>query len=550
MAESTDVVIVGSGLSGLTTAYRLNQHGVKTTILEVADEIGGRTFSIQNISVGGTWGIFDDVSLVGLSHEVGCPPFAPDIEFNLKFVAPTIDMITNPYCLFKLWLIGQKICKHQHYWRSPSATKYDKMSLQQWLDTQDGFLDSDGSKHAVKEWFCLMENHPWDLSKISALFAAVSLYQRLSNITQTGPILPATLRWEGGTGKLVHAIVNKLGHTQIVTGAAANEIIQSPDDVLIVTSGPTIKSFTAKYVVMAMSPTACLNLTYIPHLPEGHRRLCEGLSCWDDPAVQLVLEFTHDIAPNVTVLPSIDARITPDSKEVFGAIMNLSHKQSTHGFFRILVDPRRIEGLSHYQIQHSAINFLSRYIDKEKLINNFIGMTIYDWRDRKPFLPAVTMYFPPNVLTAKSSTTSNHRDLLGDHLRKPFGRILWSGSERGLRGLFWMQGAVRRGNEVAAEILKSMGKIKSREKYLRNLELADKERCEVDLSDCIEDKIEDVVEDIGDTISDIFSRDMSVSKSRSILSSLQECPYRENQLTPYEAKILTKIRKYQVTKEK
>ena len=36
-----NIVIVGAGIAGLSVAYQLNKHGIKTTILEKDSHIGG-----------------------------------------------------------------------------------------------------------------------------------------------------------------------------------------------------------------------------------------------------------------------------------------------------------------------------------------------------------------------------------------------------------------------------------------------------------------------------------------------------------------------------
>ncbi|MEB3327962.1 MAG: NAD(P)/FAD-dependent oxidoreductase [Candidatus Sericytochromatia bacterium] len=42
LARETGVVVVGAGLAGLTTAYRLRQAGLECVVLELADRVGGR----------------------------------------------------------------------------------------------------------------------------------------------------------------------------------------------------------------------------------------------------------------------------------------------------------------------------------------------------------------------------------------------------------------------------------------------------------------------------------------------------------------------------
>jgi len=66
----------------------------------------------------------------------------------------------------------------------------------------------------------------------------------------------------------------------------------------------------------------------------------------------------------------------------------------------------------------------------------------------------------------------------GDYLRFNHGRIYFAGAERALKGLHWMEGAVRRGNEVASEILEQMGKVQSSSEFMRDLDLKGKKASE------------------------------------------------------------------------
>lgn len=224
-----DVIIVGGGLSGLTSAHYLTKEGVSVLILEATDTLGGRTRSIplptgELVSVGGSWAMLDDRSILHLAKEVNCLPFIPKIQLQSN-----PRMILHPYLLLKLWLLGRRFSKdNPTYWTSYGAEKYDKISLQEWLDSQTGVLDTEEAKKAVRDWFVIMESIYLDLSKISTLFAATFLYQRLSNITSTGFLIPNIYRWEGGTGIFISSLVQAIcetirGHEEILIDLVSTE---------------------------------------------------------------------------------------------------------------------------------------------------------------------------------------------------------------------------------------------------------------------------------------------------------------------------------------
>ncbi len=56
----TDIVIVGAGLAGLTTARRLDASGFDVRVLEARDRVGGRTYTVDagdgvRHDLGGQW---------------------------------------------------------------------------------------------------------------------------------------------------------------------------------------------------------------------------------------------------------------------------------------------------------------------------------------------------------------------------------------------------------------------------------------------------------------------------------------------------------------
>ncbi|MEV4732407.1 NAD(P)/FAD-dependent oxidoreductase [Saccharopolyspora sp. NPDC049426] len=59
MSEETDVVVVGGGVAGLITARELGRKGLRVTVLEARDRLGGRVWTDhrlgRDLEIGGTW---------------------------------------------------------------------------------------------------------------------------------------------------------------------------------------------------------------------------------------------------------------------------------------------------------------------------------------------------------------------------------------------------------------------------------------------------------------------------------------------------------------
>jgi monoamine oxidase len=76
--EAPSVAVVGAGLAGLHAAYRLKQAGVKVTVYEASNRVGGRTFTLrgefpddQIAEMGGEFIDTNHVAMLALADEFG-----------------------------------------------------------------------------------------------------------------------------------------------------------------------------------------------------------------------------------------------------------------------------------------------------------------------------------------------------------------------------------------------------------------------------------------------------------------------------------------------
>src|SRR6185295_352227 len=76
---STQVVIVGAGFAGLTTARELRKRGVDAVVLEARDRVGGRTWTVRKdgwwLDCGGQWTGPGQDRIRALGEEMGVASF-------------------------------------------------------------------------------------------------------------------------------------------------------------------------------------------------------------------------------------------------------------------------------------------------------------------------------------------------------------------------------------------------------------------------------------------------------------------------------------------
>lgn len=73
--QSSEIIILGAGLAGLTLAHQLKKRGLNALILEARDRIGGRIHTIEHggttLELGATWFADKHANLVNLLNEFG-----------------------------------------------------------------------------------------------------------------------------------------------------------------------------------------------------------------------------------------------------------------------------------------------------------------------------------------------------------------------------------------------------------------------------------------------------------------------------------------------
>ncbi|MCC2624302.1 MAG: flavin-containing amine oxidase [Burkholderiales bacterium] len=71
MNRNAKVIVIGAGAAGSYCGYLLDREGFNVTILEAHDRVGGRTYSVDNVDLGGSWVSTQQPNVYALCKKLG-----------------------------------------------------------------------------------------------------------------------------------------------------------------------------------------------------------------------------------------------------------------------------------------------------------------------------------------------------------------------------------------------------------------------------------------------------------------------------------------------
>ena len=278
--EEVDVLIVGAGLSGLSTAYNLKKAGISFRLLESTPRVGGRVRT----------GTYPN----NTSAEVGLAEFwtgnpaidvAKELGVELELVEPGLStfIVDGKLYPFTTYNSNQEFIK--------ASLGPDYSAYETWDKEMQGLVHKVESGSIPPEMMKLKEVsfESWlEKAKISPLakkmVKAVLEPEIGTGIDKIGA-LDGISEWHlfvgkgatpnhavGGNQKLTEAIANHLGRENISLDTQVTNVIDGPDGVEVRamdTENFSNKTFRAKYVVLTVPLYRLFEIQFVPRLDDS-----------------------------------------------------------------------------------------------------------------------------------------------------------------------------------------------------------------------------------------------------------------------------------------
>jgi monoamine oxidase len=458
--KSTDVVVVGAGLAGLTAARNIVKAGRSVVVLEARDRVGGRVLNhaLANGAYSELGAMFIGPTqdrIAALATEVGVGTFPTYNTGNNVFwangrrseypndtplgSAPPDPVVAGDIAAAVSLLdqMSQEVPVDTP-WTAPHAEEWDRQTLDTWLrEHTSGSDEFMAVTSAATE--AIFGCEPRELSLLFTLFYIAAsgneqnpgTFERNFNTTDGGQ----ETRFQGGAQTVPLRVASQLG-SSVVLNAPARKILQSSSGVRV--TSDTL-SVVAKRAIVAIPPALAGRIDYSPPLPPLRDQLTQHMPQGTLMKVEAVYDTPFWRAKGLNgqaVSENGPVKVTFD----------ISPPSGTPGIMMGFIgghDARVWEDKPANERQQAALQNFADFFGNEALSPRQV--VEFNWSTEVWNRGCPVAVLAPGTLID-----------FGKALRTPVDRIHWAGTETSTYWNGYMDGAVRSGERAAAEVLAAL----------------------------------------------------------------------------------------------